>query len=80
MVFFICDNCGESLKKNQVQKHTYKCKNGSFSCMDCQAVFDKKNYDQHIKCISENEKYGGANYVAKVNKVFFNYFLGKILL
>ncbi|KAL7078387.1 hypothetical protein ACQ4LE_001948 [Meloidogyne hapla] len=68
MVFFICDNCGESLKKNQVKKHTYKCKNGSFSCMDCQQVFNNKNYDQHIKCISENEKYGGANYIAKINK------------
>nr|CAD2161294.1 unnamed protein product [Meloidogyne enterolobii] len=68
MVFFICDNCGESLKKNQVQKHSSKCKNGSFSCMDCQVVFTINNYDHHIKCISEDEKYGGANYTAKINK------------
>ena len=68
MVFFICDNCGEALKKKQVQVHTFKCKNSNFSCMDCQAVFDKKSYESHIKCISEDQKYGGANYVAKVNK------------
>nr|CAD2172862.1 unnamed protein product [Meloidogyne enterolobii] len=36
--------------------------------MDCQVVFTINNYDHHIKCISEDEKYGGANYTAKINK------------
>ena len=71
MVFFICDACGEALKKKQVQNHTYKCRGATFSCMDCQAVFDSRSYENHVKCISENEKYGGANYVPKVNKVSF---------
>ncbi|KAI1721492.1 LYAR-type c2HC zinc finger domain-containing protein [Ditylenchus destructor] len=68
MVYFACDLCGDSLKKNQVQKHTFQCRSNYFSCIDCQCVFDKSSYKEHIKCISENEKYGGANYVAKENK------------
>jgi cell growth-regulating nucleolar protein len=69
MVFFVCDACGETLKKKQVLAHTFKCKECRFSCMDCQAVFDKKSYEEHIKCISEDQKYGGANYIPKINKV-----------
>lgn len=69
MVYFTCDCCGESLKKNQVLKHTFRCKSNEFSCIDCQVVFTKKSYVEHIKCITEDQKYGGANYVAKENKV-----------
>lgn len=69
MVFFACDGCGESLKKNQVQKHMFCCRSQTFSCMDCQKAFTRQTYVEHIKCISENEKYGGANYQAKENKV-----------
>uniref|UniRef100_A0A915D4H6 Zinc finger C2H2 LYAR-type domain-containing protein n=1 Tax=Ditylenchus dipsaci TaxID=166011 RepID=A0A915D4H6_9BILA len=68
MVYFTCDVCGDSLKKNQVQKHTFHCKSNTFSCIDCQSVFDKTTFKEHIKCITENQKYGGANYVAKENK------------
>jgi len=36
MVYFNCDACGESLKKNQVEKHRYKCRNCHvLSCVDC---------------------------------------------
>ena len=37
MVFFSCDACGESMKKNRVEWHyTVKCKNCSvLSCLDC---------------------------------------------
>ncbi|CEF64978.1 Post-GPI attachment to proteins factor 2 [Strongyloides ratti] len=68
MVFFACDNCGESLKKNAVEKHIYRCKNATYSCMDCQKSFDKFSYSSHLKCISEEERYGGKNYVVKENK------------
>jgi len=36
MVYFYCDACGESLKKNQVEKHRYKCRECCVvSCVDC---------------------------------------------
>ena len=71
MVFFTCDKCGESLKKVQVVKHFSNCSSHNYSCMDCQKTFDRKTYNTHLKCITENEKYGGKNYVAKENKVGF---------
>lgn len=69
MVFFTCEKCGEALKKKQVCRHFSRCNSNSFSCIDCQKVFDGNSYNEHIKCISENQKYGGANFVAKENKV-----------
>ena len=39
MVFFICDKCGDSQKKNQVDTHKFQCRSHSFSCMDCSVVF-----------------------------------------
>uniref|UniRef100_A0A0N4ZX17 Zf-LYAR domain-containing protein n=1 Tax=Parastrongyloides trichosuri TaxID=131310 RepID=A0A0N4ZX17_PARTI len=68
MVFFACDNCGESLKKNAVEKHFYRCKNATYSCMDCQVSFDKISYATHLKCVSEQQRYGGSNFVSKENK------------
>ncbi|CAJ0932020.1 unnamed protein product, partial [Mesorhabditis belari] len=68
MVFFCCDKCGESLKKNQVQKHHYGCRSHSYSCFDCQKVFNIDSYADHLKCITENQKYGGKGYIEKVNK------------
>uniref|UniRef100_A0A0N5B9B0 Zf-LYAR domain-containing protein n=1 Tax=Strongyloides papillosus TaxID=174720 RepID=A0A0N5B9B0_STREA len=68
MVFFACDSCGESLKKNAVEKHIFRCKNATYSCMDCQKSFDKFSYSSHLKCISEGQRYGGKDYVVKENK------------
>ncbi|CAB3402327.1 unnamed protein product [Caenorhabditis bovis] len=68
MVFFSCNNCGEASKKNQVERHMYICKFATFSCIDCQLVFTKDTYKDHVKCITENQKYGGKNYVEKENK------------
>lgn len=73
MVFFTCEKCGEALKKNQVYKHFNKCKSNAFSCIDCQKVFDSESYNDHLKCISEDQKYGGSNFVAKEFKVMFVY-------
>lgn len=68
MVFFSCDLCNESLKKNQVEKHTYKCRSQSYSCIDCQVCFTPQTYQQHVKCMTENQKYGSKNYVEKEAK------------
>ena len=35
MVFFTCNSCGESLKKNKVDKHLMQCQSRSISCVDC---------------------------------------------
>jgi len=57
------------LKKAQVEKHRYKCRRSqTMSCIDCNKDFHLEEYAAHTKCVSENQKYGGANYVSKTNK------------
>lgn len=71
MVFFTCNNCGESVKKPAVAKHyMQKCRGAekNVSCMDCQKDFRGEEYDAHTRCISEEEKYSGKDYVPKENK------------
>lgn len=71
MVFFTCNNCGESVKKPSVEKHyNTRCRNNpvNVSCMDCLKDFHGQEYVAHTKCISEAEKYSGKGYVAKENK------------
>uniref|UniRef100_A0A914I314 C2H2-type domain-containing protein n=1 Tax=Globodera rostochiensis TaxID=31243 RepID=A0A914I314_GLORO len=68
MVFFICDECGETMKTKQVLQHNHRCHTARYSCMDCQTVFDRESYQTHVKCITEDQKYGGVNHVPKVNK------------
>lgn len=71
MVFFTCNNCGESIKKPAVAKHyMQKCRGvpKNVSCMDCQKDFHGEEYDAHTRCISEEEKYSGKDYVPKENK------------
>ncbi|KAK3553074.1 hypothetical protein QTP86_031167 [Hemibagrus guttatus] len=69
MVFFTCNACGESLKKAQIPKHTSMCRGCQvLSCIDCGKDFWGEDYKSHVKCISEDQKYGGKNYEAKANK------------
>ncbi|XP_040579299.1 cell growth-regulating nucleolar protein [Lepeophtheirus salmonis] len=70
MVFFTCSACGASLKKNQVEKHfNTKCRHCEYlTCIDCLKDFPGDTYISHTKCMTENERYGGQNYVPKVNK------------
>ncbi|XP_057701459.1 transmembrane protein 128 isoform X1 [Corythoichthys intestinalis] len=69
MVFFTCNACGESLKKAQVDKHVSMCRGCQvLSCIDCGKDFWGDDYKNHIKCISEDQKYGGKGYEAKSNK------------
>lgn len=69
MVVFTCGECNESLKKNQVEKHYQtRCRNcNMLSCVDCGKDFWGEAYKEHIKCISEEEKYSGKNYKPKPN-------------
>ncbi|KAM6980668.1 cell growth-regulating nucleolar protein [Aplochiton taeniatus] len=69
MVFFTCNACGESLKKVQVEKHVNMCRGCQvLSCIDCGKDFWGDDYKTHIKCITEDQKYGGKGYEAKSNK------------
>ncbi|KAM4613514.1 cell growth-regulating nucleolar protein [Polymixia lowei] len=69
MVFFTCNACGESLKKAQVDKHVNMCRGCQvISCIDCGKDFWGNEYKDHVKCISEDQKYGGKGYEAKSNK------------
>ncbi|XP_074095677.1 cell growth-regulating nucleolar protein isoform X2 [Cotesia typhae] len=67
MVVFACNNCGESLQKPRVAKHyQFQCrKQISLSCVDCFKDFLDDDYIAHTKCITEAERYGGKNFVAK---------------
>lgn len=58
MVFFVCEGCNETVKKNQVDKHVAKCRNCyAVTCVDCQTSFYGDDYAAHTSCISEAEKY-----------------------
>jgi len=69
MVVFTCDGCGESVKKNQVDKHRGSCRRvHTFTCMDCLKTFAGDSFRAHIKCVSEEQKYAAKGYVKKENK------------
>ncbi|XP_069351915.1 cell growth-regulating nucleolar protein [Eulemur rufifrons] len=69
MVFFTCNACGESVKKIQVEKHVSVCRNCEcLSCIDCGRDFWGDDYKNHVKCISEDQKYGGKGYEGKTHK------------
>uniref|UniRef100_A0A1L8DI57 Putative cell growth-regulating nucleolar protein n=1 Tax=Nyssomyia neivai TaxID=330878 RepID=A0A1L8DI57_9DIPT len=69
MVFFTCNHCGESLKKQSVEKHYkwQKCKGAPVfvTCVDCLKDFREQEYVGHTKCITEAERYYGKDYQAK---------------
>ncbi|KAI6658011.1 Cell growth-regulating nucleolar protein-like [Oopsacas minuta] len=63
MVVFACNNCGDSLKKNQVERHALQSRGcNSFSCMDCCKDFNLQSYKAHTSCVSEAQRYQGALY------------------
>ncbi|XP_015276665.1 PREDICTED: LOW QUALITY PROTEIN: cell growth-regulating nucleolar protein [Gekko japonicus] len=69
MVVFTCNACGESVKKVQVEKHVTLCRHCEYlSCMDCGKDFWGEDYKSHVKCVSEDQKYGGKGYEAKTHK------------
>lgn len=70
MVVFTCSACGESLKKKDVERHYYtKCRNCNLlTCIDCNKDFWGDAYKEHIKCVTEAERYGGKDFKAPVFK------------
>lgn len=57
------------MKKAQVDKHVMKCRQCEvLSCIDCGKDFWGDDYKEHLKCISEDQKYGGKGFEAKANK------------
>jgi len=67
MVSFICDACGNTVKKTRVEKHySVECRNCSvLSCLDCGIDFPGDSYLKHTSCVTEAEKYQGHLYQAK---------------
>lgn len=67
MVNFICDACGQTIKKQKVEKHYQtECRRCSvLSCLDCGKDFPGDSYASHTSCISEAEKYQGKLYKGK---------------
>jgi cell growth-regulating nucleolar protein len=65
-VFFVCEGCNESLKKNQVDKHASRCRScHAVTCVDCSVTFYGNDYAAHLVCVSEAEKYEKTLYKAK---------------
>lgn len=68
MVYFICDICQETLKKNKVLNHIKSCRNcNGVSCIDCGKFFPDDTFQDHNTCISEAEKYQGNLFQPKTN-------------
>lgn len=66
MVFFVCEGCNETLKKNKVDQHAARCRScWAVSCVDCSVVFKGNDYAAHTSCISEAQKYEGSLYKEK---------------
>jgi len=61
MVTFYCEGCGETLKKNQLEKHSFGCR-GPFTCIDCSTTFHGNDHKGHTSCMTEAEKYQGKLY------------------
>tara|TARA_B110000090_G_C13315091_1_gene421222 strand:- start:497 stop:1228 length:732 start_codon:yes stop_codon:yes gene_type:complete len=66
MVYFVCEGCNETLKKNQVDKHAARCRVcAAVTCVDCSVTFYGDDYAEHLTCVSEAEKHQGGLYKAK---------------
>ena len=63
MVSFVCNACQETVKKNKVDAHSWRCRNcWVLTCIDCGVDFEGEAYKAHTSCISEAEKYQGKLY------------------
>jgi cell growth-regulating nucleolar protein len=67
MVSFVCNACGQTVRKNQVEKHYQTvCRQCQvLSCIDCGKDFQGEDYAKHTSCISEAEKYQGKLFQPK---------------
>lgn len=66
MVTFICENCDQTLKKKQIDRHLYQCRGTPrLVCIDCNKIFMGNDHKAHTSCISEHEKTMGQYYKPK---------------
>lgn len=65
MVWFVCDSCQSTMKKNKVEQHAWSCGNYSVSCVDCSVSFPENEFKNHSQCVTEAEKYQGKLYKPK---------------
>jgi len=56
-VWFICDDCGDTIKKPQLKKHFNACSASILSCVDCGQEFNRHTVQGHTTCVTEHEKY-----------------------
>ncbi|CAI5736010.1 unnamed protein product [Hyaloperonospora brassicae] len=69
MVFFVCEGCNETVKKNRVDSHASRCRNcWAVSCVDCSVVFEGNDYAAHTSCMSEAEKYEKSLFTGEKHK------------
>ena len=68
MVFFVCEDCNETLKRLKVAAHLCKCSCSAITCVDCNKSFYDDSYLQHSTCMSEAERYEGNLYKAPKKK------------
>ncbi|XP_017779055.1 PREDICTED: uncharacterized protein C16C10.8 [Nicrophorus vespilloides] len=71
MVVFTCNNCGESLQKPKVEKHyQFSCKRGkNLTCVDCHKDFLGDAYGEHIRCVSEADRYSAKGSSIKQSEI-----------
>ena len=55
MVSFVCDGCGDVVKKPKLQQHYNRCFS-PVTCLDCSTQFGSPK-EAHSSCMTEDEKY-----------------------
>jgi len=55
MAVFICESCGSTLKKQQIDKHCNTVCRGAwaFTCVECANTFEGFAYKEHNECMTE---------------------------
>ena len=74
MVYFVCNQCQETIRKCKVDEHSNRCHSNSYSCVDCGKDFSLTAARGHSTCITEEEKYQGKLYNAQNVGLFQMYY------
>ncbi|KAI1438034.1 hypothetical protein GGR50DRAFT_575366 [Xylaria sp. CBS 124048] len=68
MVSFSCEACGDVLTKKKLDPHRNRCRDATYTCIDCMVYFPGFEYRAHTSCMTEEQKYQGALYKPKKQK------------
>ncbi|AXA50159.1 cell growth-regulating nucleolar protein [Malassezia restricta] len=66
MVSFVCDGCGDVVKKPKLQQHYNRCFS-PVTCLDCSTQFGSPK-EAHSSCMTEDEKYQKSLFKGKKNQ------------